>query len=476
MSFAHRHTKIIATLGPATESLEMLKKLITQGADVMRLNMAHGSHDWVRTVVKNIREASKQVGHEVAILMDVKGPEIRTGVLEKPFDLKTGDTVDFLMDPKETSGVVAAGHYRVLINYPSFSKDVKAGQIVLVDSGLIRMEVISVDAQVVRCKVLVGANMGSRRHINLPGADVALPAVTQKDRDDVKVAVECGLDWIAQSFVRKAEDVRELRDYIKSIGGDIPIMAKFEDQSAIRNLDSIVKESNAVMVARGDLGVEIPIEDLPIAQQNIVESCLRYGTPVVVATHMLESMITAPFPTRAEITDIAHAVWQKADCVMLSGETSLGKFPLECVETLEKIAVRVEGTQDINYNGLFAPTNDRDKMILSAIVLAQDLECSGIVLFSHEGESARAIAALRPMGCPIYVFTDNLNVYRQINLNWGIEPFFADFKQEPESIVEGAINAIKAKGYAKHADKLVVLTNVIAGKRIVNSIQLRKVE
>ena len=475
MTFDHRHTKVIATLGPATESPEMLQKLITQGVDVMRLNMAHGDHDWVRKIVGNIREASKRADREVAILMDVKGPEIRTGVVDKPIDLKAGDLVDFITQVHQLSGGFQNGRYSVTVNYPSFAKDVEVGQVVLVDSGLIKMDVLAKSPEKVSCKVLVGAPMGSRRHINLPGAEVALPAVTEKDKGDIKVAVETGVDWIAQSFVRKAEDIRELREYITSLGGRLPVMAKLEDQSAIKNLESIVTEADAVMVARGDLGVEIPLEELPIAQEKIVECCLRQGKPVVVATHMLESMINAPFPSRAEITDIAHAVWQKADCVMLSAETTVGKFPLECVETIEKISGRVEASQAIDYSTLFNPELEKDKMILSAIVLAQDMGCSGIVLFSHEGRSARAIAAMRPMGCPIYVFTDDVKIKRQINLLWGVEPFVINFNQEPEGIIAQAIEKIKSKGYAHQGDKLVVLTNVIAGREIINSIQLRLV-
>lgn len=474
MSFDHRHTKIVATLGPATQSPEMLEKLIHEGVDVMRLNMAHGDHDWVRKVCADIRAAAKRAGREVAILMDVKGPEIRTGVVDRPLDLKEGDVVDFVTQA-QVSQVVGSGHYIVPVNYPSFSKDVEIGQVVLVDSGLIKMQVLAKQPEKVSCKVLVGALMGSRRHINLPGAEVALPAVTQKDKDDLKVGVEVGIDWVAQSFVRKPEDIKELRAVLASLKSQIPVMAKLEDQSAIRHLDAIIDEADAIMVARGDLGVEIPIEELPIVQGRIVDTCMRHGKPVVVATHMLESMINAPFPSRAEITDIAHAVWQKADAVMLSAETSLGKFPLECVQTIEKISERVEASQAIEYNTTYTPDSDKHKMILSAIVLAQDLGCSGLVLFSHQGMSARSIAALRPMGCPIYVFTDDVNVQRQINLLWGVEPFVINFNDDPEGIISQAIGKIKEKNYARAGEKLVIMTNVIAGKQIVNSIQLRLV-
>lgn len=475
MPFDHRHTKVIATLGPATESPLMLEKLIREGVDVMRLNMAHGDHNWVRQVCQNIREAAKKAGREVAILMDVKGPEIRTGVVERPLDLKEGDVVDFVTQA-QISQTVGTGHYVVPVNYPSISKDVEVGQIVLVDSGLIKMQVLSKQSDKVSCKVIVGAPMGSRRHINLPGAEVALPAVTQKDKDDVKVGLEAGIDWVAQSFVRKPEDIKELRAYIRSLGGNVALMAKLEDQSAIRNLDAIVAEADAIMVARGDLGVEIPIEELPIAQGRIIDSCLRQGKPVVVATHMLESMISAPFPTRAEITDIAHAVWQKADCVMLSAETTVGKFPLECVQTIEKISQRVEDTQAIEYNTLYSPETDKDKMILSAIGLAQDLGCSGIVLFSHEGKSAQAIAAMRPMGCPIYIFTDSVTVQRRINLMWGVEPFLIEFTNDTDEVIARAVKCLKERDYAHTGEKLVVLTNVIAGKQVPNSIQLRLVD
>lgn len=477
MSFDHRHTKVIATLGPATESPEMLEKLILEGVDVMRLNMAHAKHDWVKMIVQRIRSVSKKVGREVAIMYDIKGPEIRTDGADTDLNLQTGDTLEIHAKKVEGSNTVAPGHYRVSVNYPSVTKDIEVGQQVVLDNGLIKTQIISKTNEHVVAKIVVGAliKAGRRTHINLPGADIALPAITEKDKEDLPVGLAAGVDWVAQSFVRSAAELRELRAYIKSLGYTVSLIAKLEDVSALKNLDEIVAETDGVMIARGDLGVEIPLEEVPIAQGRMVDSCLRHGKPVIVATHMLESMISAPFPTRAEITDIAYAAWQKADCVMLSAETSVGKFPVECVQTLEKISARVEAAQAIEYNTSFTPDNDRDKMILSSIVLAQDLGCSGIVLFSHKGESANTIAALRPMGCPIYVFTDDINVQRRINLLWGVEPFVINFNDDPEGIISQAINRIKEKNYAKAGEKLVILTNVIAGKQVVNSIQLRLV-
>lgn len=475
MPFDNRHTKLVATLGPATESVEMLTKIIKAGVDTLRLNMAHGTHDWVRNIVKNAREAAKLAGRNVGIMMDIKGPEIRTGAIDEPAMLKAGDIVEFILNPEKVpaKGALSDSHYAVGINYPSFGKDVEIGQIILVDNGLIRMEVTEKNEEKVVAKVTIGAKMGSRRHINLPGAEIDLPAITQKDRDDLAVAAELKLEWIAQSFVRKASDIRECRAYLKEIESDAKIISKIEDQSAIRNLDEIVEETDALMVARGDLGVEIPFEELPIVQEKAIRSCKRLGKPVIVATHMLESMISAPFPTRAEITDIAHAVWQGADSVMLSGETTIGEFPIECVETVKRISSRVEATQEIGFNDEFIPASDKEKMILSAIVLAQDLGCSGIVLFTHSGDLARATSALRPQGCPIFAFTDDEAVEKRMNMLWGVEPFLTTFGRDSEEVTNDAIETLKKNKHAHAGEKLVLLTNIIAGHRVVNSIQLR---
>ena len=339
-----RRTKIIFTLGPASESEEMLEKLIRAGGDVVRLNMAHASHEWTRKVIRRIRAVSQKCGREVAIMMDIKGPEIRTGDVGVPIELKVGEIFDFTVKPASASGVAGDEEIRsVDVNYKDLVRDIKVGDEVLVDNGLLRLEVLAKDEARIRCRVVIAGELKSRRHINLPGVKVNLPPFTEKDRADTTVGLEEGIDYVALSFVRTAADIEVLRTFLAEKKSKVRIIAKIEDQTAILNLDQIVAACDGLMVARGDLGIECPFEELPIIQRRAVRSCLAQGRPVIVATHMLESMISQPVPTRAEITDVANAVFESADCVMLSGETTTGKYPLECVQMLDIIARRIGG-------------------------------------------------------------------------------------------------------------------------------------
>lgn len=336
-----RHTKIIATLGPATESREQLGKLIAAGVDVLRLNMAHATREWIVEVVRRIREVSHELGRQVAVMMDVKGPEIRTGDVSVPIELKAGDRIDFCT----TADVAVADDvHRVTVNYPELPRDVDVGQIVLVDSGLLRLRVTAKDETTVRCEVLTPGILGSRRHINLPGVFVALPALTDKDVADLRAGVEAGIDFVALSFVRQAQDVATLRQLLDELGSPARIIAKIEEQAGVRNMEEIIRAADAVMVARGDLGIEIEYDQLPLVQTELVAACQADGKPVIIATHLLESMINSPMPTRAEISDVSNAVREQADAVMLSGETTTGAYPLECVDVFKNIIRSIEPT------------------------------------------------------------------------------------------------------------------------------------
>ncbi len=385
----YRHTKIIATIGPATETVEKLTQLIHSGVDVIRLNMAHGTGEWVTNLVQRIRNVSAETHRHVAVMMDVKGPEIRTGPVSEAFDLKVGEDFEFFTHTG-TEGVAG-----VIVNYPGLPADVTVGATVLVDSGLIRLEVISKDAGHVRCRVMTPGKLGSRRHINLPGVDVNLPSLTEKDIRDVTVGVAAGIDFVALSFVRKAEDIDILRALLQKLGSKARIIAKIEDQSGLRNLQAIVKATDAVMVARGDLGIEIDYFTLPLVQTHIVNMCLTEGKPVIIATHLLESMISAPMPTRAEISDICNAVRERADAVMLSGETTTGMYPLECVEVMKNILKTTEPTETRGINEVIRLDEPKAKMLRSATKLAQELGQSGIVVFTRSGFLAYTLAALR---------------------------------------------------------------------------------
>jgi pyruvate kinase len=469
---AFRLTKIVFTLGPASADERMLERLILAGVDVCRLNMAHADHTWTRAMIRRVREVCQRTGRHIALLMDVKGPEIRTGDLPEPVDLTAGQLIDFLPQPGESEHRILA----VSVNYPSFGEDVQAGSTVLVDSGLIRLEVVSATPARVRCRVVVPAKLGNRRHINLPGVKVRLPALTAKDRADVAVGIEEGVDFFALSFVREADDIDILRRYLSEKGSPARVIAKIEDQSAIANLDEIVTASDAVMVARGDLGIEVPMEDLPLIQRRTVEACIRLRKPVIVATHLLESMIQSPVPTRAEVSDIASAVWSTADAIMLSGETTTGRYPLECVQFMKRVAGRIEGTTSKGYNTGLPLKTHKDRLLRSAVVLAQEIGESGIVVFTRSGLLPETLSAFRATRCPIYAFTDNPVAFRHLLLVWGVEPFLMDFGTEPEKTIRDAFAYLLRRGWVQTGDWMVVVTNVLAGERTIDTIQLRPVE
>src|SRR5450432_1222683 len=466
----YRHTKIIATVGPATESREMLTQLITGGVDVIRLNMAHGTGAWVTSLMKSIRHISAEVGRHVAVMMDVKGPEIRTGTVSEPMDLKAGETFEFYtVSPSD-------GARGTHVNYPGFPEDVNVGATVLLDSGLIHMEVIHKDTTHVHCRVVTPGKLGSRRHINLPGVDVNLPSLTDKDEQDIRVGVEAGIDFVALSFVRRSDDIIVLRALLDHLGSKARIIAKIEDQGGLRNLPSIVKAADAVMVARGDLGIEIDYHTLPLVQTRIVDLCLTEGKPVIIATHLLESMINAPMPTRAEISDVSTAVRERADAVMLSGETTTGLYPLECVEVMKNIIKSIEPTEKRWLNELIRLKEPKAMMLRAAATLARELGDSGIVVFTRSGFLAYTLAALRAVGVPIYAFTDDEETFRQLLLPWGVEPFLMPFSDDPEETVSNALGYLKRQNWCGDGTWLVVITNVLAQGRIIDSLQLRQVE
>ncbi|MDB6168537.1 MAG: pyruvate kinase [Verrucomicrobia bacterium] len=469
-----RRTKIIFTLGPSTESEEMLEKMIRGGADIVRLNMAHANHDWTRTVIRRIREVSARVGREVAIMMDIKGPEIRTGDLAAPIELRAGEIFDFTVKPRSdlASGVEVRS---VDVNYRNLVNDIKVGDTVLVDNGLLRLEVLAKDDAHIRCRVLIPGPLSSRRHINLPGVKVNLPAFTEKDRADTLVGLSEGIDFVALSFVREGKDVEQLRAFLTGQKSTARIIAKIEDQSAITHLDEIVRACDGLMVARGDLGIECPFEDLPVIQRRAVRTCLAQGRPVIVATHMLESMITQPVPTRAEITDVANAVYEYADCVMLSGETTIGKYPLECLNMLDKISRRIEAEDDLETREQAVFTGDRMKVLHSAVVLANQIPGSKILTFTRHGFMANGLASLRPVRAPIFAVTPHLELLRQLRLLRAVEPLLMPFSAEPDATIESAIALLRRTGRIAPGDKLIIASDIVSQERLIDSVQLRTV-
>ncbi len=471
----YRRTKIIATLGPATESEQDLTRLLQAGVDVVRLNMAHAKHDWTREVIRRIRTISQKANHEVAIMMDIKGPEIRTGDVDIPIELRPGEIFDFTIKPgadRENSEEIRS----VDVNYRNLVNDIHVGDTVLVDNGLIRLEVREKHDAHIRCCVLTPGTLSSRRHINLPGVRVNLPSFTEKDRADTLVGIEEGIDFVALSFVREAADILQLRSFLKEHKSKARIVAKIEDQSAIANLDEIIRATDVLMVARGDLGIEVPFQDLPIIQHRATRTCLAVGRPVIIATHMLESMISQPMPTRAEITDVANAVYEQADCVMLSGETTIGKYPIECVRVLDKIARRVEEelAEDMPHPTVFL--DERMKFMRSAVVMANEFPGSRIVTFTRRGLNAAGLSAQRPARAPILALTDSLSTLRQLRIVRSVEPYFIGPFGDPEKTLVRALDMLRDAGRIKVGDKLVIISDVITtDDERVDSIQLRTV-
>lgn len=466
-----RQTKIIATLGPATESKEMLAKLIVAGVDIMRLNMAHATHQWVDDAMWFIREASAEVDRHVGVMMDVKGPEIRTGRVDTPIEVAAGGRFEFHIESAQPTGDMPA----VSVNYPGLPGDLNVGDTVLVDSGLIRMRVIEKDEAHVRCEVLTPGSIGSKRHINLPGVFVNLPCLTPKDEDDLRAGVRAGIDFVALSFVRDAEDVRVLRRFLDGLGSTAKIIAKIEDAAGVRNMVEIVREADAVMVARGDLGIEIDYHRLPLVQTELVAACRAEGKPVIIATHLLESMITSPMPTRAEISDVSHAIREQADAVMLSGETTTGMYPLESVQVMKNIIASIEPSVRAELNREITLEEPKAKMLRSAAVLAQELGESAIVVFTRSGYLGYTLGALRARGVPIFAFTDIEPIFRQLLLPWGVEPFLIPFSDDPEETIGSALRLLKEKNWCVPGTWTVVITNALARGSIIDTLQLRQI-
>src|SRR4051812_33504802 len=407
-----RKTKIIATLGPATESPEMIGKLIDAGMNVARLNMSHSSHKWVRNVVTTIRDAAKARKMSVGIMMDTQGPAIRTGDLPAALDLTPGQKFTLTVRGEQSEEL-----HSVDVNYENFVNDIQVGDVVLLDNGALRMKVLAKSGNKVDCEVLTEGKLGSRRHINLPGVRVSLPALTAKDFADVELGLELGVDFIALSFVREAKDLQQLRAFCERSKHKPLIIAKIEDQEAVKNLASIVQEADAIMVARGDLGIEVPYEELPIIQRKIVKTCLRVGRPVIVATHMLESMIENPMPTRAEITDVANAVFEQADAIMLSGETTVGKYPVQCLDVFNRISKRIETSGGADFHERAEFTSPRQKLAKSAVVMANELHADAVLVFTIHGHMARYTSWMRPRFSPIFALCPSQEVADSLAIN-----------------------------------------------------------
>lgn len=445
MEKVQKRTKIVATLGPASAKKEVLTSMIAKGVDVCRLNFSHGSQEDHLKVIHTIREINQEYNTNISILADLQGPKIRIGKMkEGGAVLLNGAQVEI------TTSELIGDETRIYITYDNFPKDVKEGEIILLDDGKIQLRVLRSNLNdTVWCEVVHGGVLTSRKGVNLPNTKVSIPSLTEEDLDNLNFVLEHDVDWIGMSFVRTAEDIVRLKEIIASKGKFAQVIAKIEKPEAIDNIDSIIAATDGIMVARGDLGVEMPMEDVPVLQKMIVKKCRNASKPVIIATQMLESMITTPRPTRAEVNDVANSVLDGADAVMLSGETSVGEFPEIVIETMSKIIVHVERTSYPYYSSKKSEHAGTESMIPDAICgssvyLAEKTRASAIVAMTYSGYTAFEISSYRP-DADIYIFTGNRVLLNTLTLLWGVKTFYYDKFESTDGSIHDVNNLLKSK-------------------------------
>ncbi|HOB09365.1 MAG: pyruvate kinase [Limnochordia bacterium] len=456
-----RKTKIVCTIGPATESPKMITELIKAGMNVARLNLSHGSSEEHLERIQVIRRCGEELGVNVGILLDIKGPKIRIGELNPDkFEIEAGH--ELILTTEECTGTAE----KIFVNYPYLVEDLNPGDTIYIDDGLIELVVLSKIEKHLICKVIVGGTIGSRKGVTLPGVNIKLPPLTEEDIKHIQLGVEYGVDFIAASFVRQADHVVAIKDLIHRFGGDIPVIAKIESGEGIRNIDAIIQAADGIMVARGDMGVEIPPEEVPLAQKMIIQKCNDQGKPVITATQMLDSMIRNPRATRAEITDVANAILDGTDAVMLSGETAVGRYPIKAVALMNSIALRIERSMDYQAR-LEARRRNRRQNIADAISLAtvqtaHDLGAAAILCSTQSGATARSIAKYRPEALLIAVCHSEA-VVNQLMMTWGVNPILAKKPDTLEELIDVAIHSAKEKGLVKEGDIVAITAGVKTG-------------
>ena len=464
-----RKTKIICTIGPATENFSELEKLASAGMDIVRLNMSHCTHGTALKIIRHVRTLNRKRSSPIAVLLDTQGPEIRTGAIAEELELKNDSQITI-----SVRDGVNVEESSIHINYSDLIESVDVGDRITVDNGIINLEVLEKnDNGTLNCVVIDGGILKSKRHVNLPGIRVNLPAITKKDREDILLGIKEQVDFIALSFVREADDIHELRKILGAKDGKIKVIAKIEDQQGVKNIDAIVEASDAIMVARGDLGVEINVAELPNVQRMIVKKCAEKGRRVIVATHLLESMIDNPIPTRAEVTDVANAVYEEVDAVMLSGETTVGKHPVRCVEQLVEIADATESFQGLNFASDLSSEKDKQQIARTAVTLAENIAAVGIVVITRRGKMADFVTNCHPNKTRIYAFTNDSQTRRRLVLNRNLSPYRSAFSKDPEKTLQTAFEVLLDRAGLKKADKVVVISDALAGTGI-EAIQIRQ--
>ncbi len=472
------YTKVICTIGPCTNSADMLKKLAKRGMTVVRINMSHGNWEQHHALLKLTRKVSDEIGSQpgyptcLSVMLDTKGPEIRSGVVEKPVEIKAGQEVVFSYKPlpKEKLPVV-------LVNYPEFGEDAIQSDPIIVDNGKMSFKPLTLrkDGSIVARSNDTGS-ISSKRHINLPGVYLQLPSVTKQDWIDIGNGADAGADCFALSFVRCGKDIEDVRKFLNKRKSTAKLIAKIETKQAVENMDEIIAASDGIMVARGDLGSEVPFESVPVIQSQLVARTRAAGKPVIVATHMLESMIDNPMPTRAEVTDIAHAATTGTDCTMLSGETANGQHPLLALEAMERVLATTEEHLMYELPRRYEQVQtEREARAEAAVTLAVTMQAAAIVVMTRTGQVARDIARYRPM-LPMFAFTPTPEVQRSLQLTFGAQAFAIAFNEkDPELAVEAAYEVIRKRKLLPKGSRLVVVSDTRAHDHIVSSIQMRTI-
>ncbi|MBT6965184.1 MAG: pyruvate kinase [Flavobacteriales bacterium] len=469
-----RKTKIIATIGPATSSKEMLKKIISKGVNVCRLNFSHLTHDDAKEIISNIKEINQELHVHTAILADLQGPKIRVGEFKNPLNLVKGNEVIFSTKDKKDC---------IYINYQNFAKDVNAKDKVLLDDGKLALKVVSTNKKdTVVLKVVFGGLLQSRKGVNLPNTPISLPCLTKKDKEDLEFVLSEKIEWIGLSFVRKADDVRILKEIIAKRNLHHKVIAKIEKPEAIKNIDEIIDVTDAIMVARGDLGVEVPPQKVPVYQKMIVNKCIIHARPVVIATQMLESMLESPSATRAEVNDVANSVIDGADAVMLSGETSVGKHPLNAVDTMREIIRDVEASEhNISQNKVIRPLINNSRLLSNAICshacdIAENTKAKAIITVTYSGFNTIKTSSFRPQAF-IYAFTNNHTILNTLSLVWGVQGFYYDRGTTTDQTIRETKEILKQEKHLKKGDLVVNLASMPAKEMgMTNMMKISKVK
>jgi pyruvate kinase len=458
-----RKTKIVCTIGPTSESEEIFKKLVLNGLNVARLNFSHGNHEEHKKRIHTIKKVREELGSVTAIMLDTKGPEIRTRDFQNgQIELSKGQ--EFILTSRDVLGNNEIGS----VTYDKFAVDVKKGDYILIDDGLICLQVVeTINPTDLKCIVQNGGTVKNKKGINVPNVKINLPALTPKDISDIKFGIEQGIDFIAASFIRKADDVISIRKILEeNNAGDIMIISKIENREGVENIDEIIRASDGIMVARGDLGVEIPAEEVPLVQKSLIKKCNEAGKPVITATQMLDSMMRNPRPTRAEVSDVATAIFEGSDAIMLSGETASGSYPVEAVKTMSKIAVNIENS--LNYEEILKTKSVTtvnpitDSISFATCKTCLDLKAAAIVTATSSGYTAAAVSRFRPIA-PIIAVTQNQSVMRNMSIYWGVYPLQLEEMYSTDQIIKAAVDVSLEKGYIENGDVVIITAGVPVG-------------